>query len=84
MALQNEPTESHENTEIAHDQVDGASKQNIRKIQINRQLQDVKFKENSISTSKYNLLTFLPKFLFEQFQKYSNIFFFAIVMLQVI
>lgn len=35
------------------------------------------------STSKYNLITFLPKFLFEQFSKYSNIFFFMIVMLQV-
>ena len=42
-----------------------------------------KFCSNSISTSKYNVFTFLPKFLFEQFSKYSNIFFFMIVMLQV-
>ena len=83
MPLQSQPAESPDNIEMAHDQVDSACKQGIRKIQINRQLQDVKFKRNSISTSKYNLFTFLPKFLFEQFQKYSNIFFFAIVMLQV-
>ncbi|GAA6033681.1 hypothetical protein JCM8097_004379 [Rhodosporidiobolus ruineniae] len=30
---------------------------------------------NSVSTSKYNLVTFLPKFLAEQFSKYANIFF---------
>lgn len=72
-----------DNIEMEQDQVDGKPKQEPRKIQINRQLQEIKFKKNSISTSKYNVLTFLPKFLFEQFQKYSNIFFFAIVMLQV-
>jgi len=38
----------------------------------------------NFSTSKYNIFTFLPKFLFEQFRKYSNIFFFIIVLLQVI
>jgi hypothetical protein len=55
-----------------------------RLIKINRQLQEVKFCSNSISTSKYNAFTFVPKFLFEQFRKYSNIFFFMIVLLQVI
>lgn len=34
-----------------------------------------KFLHNSVSTSKYNLLTFLPKFFFEQFSNYANIFF---------
>ncbi|SCV68524.1 BQ2448_645 [Microbotryum intermedium] len=34
-----------------------------------------KFSNNSVSTSKYNLITFLPKFFFEQFSKYANIFF---------
>jgi hypothetical protein len=52
--------------------------------QLNQSIQIVsKFCSNSISTSKYNVFTFLPKFLFEQFSKYSNIFFFMIVMLQV-
>ena len=54
-----------------------------RVIRINQIIQPAKYCRNSISTSKYNIATFLPKFLFEQFRKYSNIFFFLIVMLQV-
>ncbi|KAK4055166.1 aminophospholipid translocase [Microbotryomycetes sp. JL201] len=34
-----------------------------------------KWPGNSVSTSKYNLATFLPKFLLEQFSKYANVFF---------
>ncbi|KAF9583341.1 hypothetical protein BGW38_009712 [Lunasporangiospora selenospora] len=34
-----------------------------------------KYLHNRISTSKYNYVTFLPKFLYEQFSKYANIFF---------
>ncbi|KAJ1659306.1 aminophospholipid translocase [Dispira simplex] len=34
-----------------------------------------KFIHNRISTAKYSLITFLPKFLLEQFSKYANIFF---------
>ncbi|BGP28306.1 aminophospholipid translocase [Rhodotorula toruloides] len=34
-----------------------------------------KWPGNSVSTSKYNIVTFLPKFLAEQFSKYANIFF---------
>ncbi|KXJ22396.1 phospholipid-transporting ATPase IA [Exaiptasia diaphana] len=37
---------------------------------------------NKISTAKYNLITFLPKFLLEQFSRYSNIFFLFIALLQ--
>ncbi|KAH6565483.1 hypothetical protein BASA62_007225 [Batrachochytrium salamandrivorans] len=33
------------------------------------------FLHNSVSTGKYTLVTFLPKFLFEQFSKYANLFF---------
>eukprot|EP00054_Salpingoeca_dolichothecata_P013519 m.75492 g.75492 ORF g.75492 m.75492 type:complete len:1176 (-) comp20522_c0_seq1:32-3559(-) len=33
------------------------------------------FLHNRISTTKYNVLTFLPKFLFEQFSRYANLFF---------
>ena len=52
-----------------------------RKILINK-LQEQKFKNNSISTGKYTILTFLPKFLYEQFCKYANIFFLTIGLLQ--
>ncbi|XP_055894681.1 probable phospholipid-transporting ATPase IA isoform X6 [Biomphalaria glabrata] len=41
-----------------------------------------KFCSNEISTAKYNLFTFLPKFLFEQFRKYANIFFLFIALMQ--
>lgn len=33
------------------------------------------FYGNHISTTKYNFATFLPKFFFEQFSKYANLFF---------
>jgi hypothetical protein len=54
-----------------------------RIITINSGPQPAKFISNRISTSKYSLLTFIPKFLFEQFRKYSNIFFLCIVIFQV-
>ncbi|KAK4106496.1 phospholipid-translocating P-type ATPase [Parathielavia hyrcaniae] len=34
-----------------------------------------KYVDNHVSTAKYNVVTFLPKFLFEQFSKFANIFF---------
>lgn len=35
------------------------------------------------STAKYSIISFLPKFLFEQFRRYANIFFLFIALLQV-
>ena len=35
------------------------------------------------STGKYNFISFLPKFLFEQFRRYANVFFLFIALLQV-
>jgi hypothetical protein len=54
-----------------------------RIITINHGPQQTKFITNRISTNKYSILSFLPKFLFEQFRKYSNIFFLCIAVLQV-
>lgn len=54
-----------------------------RVITVNHGPQQTKFISNHISTSKYSILSFLPKFLFEQFRKYSNIFFLCIAVLQV-
>ena len=34
-----------------------------------------KYVDNHISTAKYNVFTFLPKFLYEQFSRYANLFF---------
>ena len=36
---------------------------------------NTEFCSNSVSTSKYNVATFVPKFLAEQFSKYANLFF---------
>lgn len=41
-----------------------------------------KYLDNSVSTSKYNVATFLPKFLFEQFSKFANVFFLFTAALQ--
>ena len=41
-----------------------------------------KFIDNHVSTAKYNFVTFLPKFLFEQFSKYANLFFLFTAALQ--
>ena len=54
-----------------------------RKIQIPQSL-DNYFIPNSITTCKYNLLTFLPKNLWYQFQKIANVYFVIIAILEVI
>ncbi|XP_047319881.1 phospholipid-transporting ATPase 3-like [Impatiens glandulifera] len=41
----------------------------------------VRFKGNSISTTKYNILTFFPKGLFEQFRRVANLYFLTISIL---
>ena len=41
-----------------------------------------KWADNHVSTAKYNIATFLPKFLFEQFSKYANLFFLFTAILQ--
>ena len=41
-----------------------------------------KFMDNHVSTAKYNIGTFLPKFLFEQFSKYANLFFLFTAIIQ--
>lgn len=34
-----------------------------------------KYVDNHVSTAKYNVATFVPKFFYEQFSKYANLFF---------
>uniref|UniRef100_A0A915NFD5 Phospholipid-transporting ATPase n=1 Tax=Meloidogyne javanica TaxID=6303 RepID=A0A915NFD5_MELJA len=53
-----------------------------RIIVVNSEHQRQKYCGNKIRTCKYNILTFLPLFLFEQFHRYSNIFFLCIAILQ--
>src|SRR5438067_9066673 len=40
------------------------------------------FVTNKIRTSKYTLLTFLPKNLFEQFRRVANVYFLFLIILQ--
>ena len=42
-----------------------------------------KYLHNSIATAKYNFATFLPRFLFEQFRRYANLFFLFTAIIQV-
>ena len=51
-----------------------------RTIHFNQASKD--FENNSISTSKYSLGSFVPKFFLEQFSKYANMFFLFISILQ--
>lgn len=48
-----------------------------RTIHVNDQAMNAqfRFRNNYVSTGKYNVITFLPKFLAEQFSKYANVFF---------
>jgi phospholipid-transporting ATPase len=41
-----------------------------------------RFVDNHVSTAKYNIATIIPKFLFEQFSKYANLFFLFTAALQ--
>merc|ERR1719334_2345046 len=56
-------------------------RKNFRTIILNEN-QAQKYKNNKISTAKYTPITFIPRFLFEQFRRYANIFFLCIGLLQ--
>ncbi|KAJ6602154.1 calcium transporting ATPase [Mycena sp. CBHHK59/15] len=46
-----------------------------RIIALNNAPANIEYASNFVSTSKYNLATFVPKFLTEQFSRYANLFF---------
>ncbi|KAI0799980.1 phospholipid-translocating P-type ATPase [Fomes fomentarius] len=53
-----------------------------RVVALNNSSANSEFCNNYVSTSKYNLATFVPKFLFEQFSKYANVFFLFTALIQ--
>eukprot|EP01132_Coremiostelium_polycephalum_P003757 gene3757-4677_t len=57
-----------------------------RTIYINNPERNIPFKHsgNKISTTKYNVLTFLPKNLYEQFRRAANFYFLVIAIIQLI
>uniref|UniRef100_A0A8C9T8V9 Phospholipid-transporting ATPase n=1 Tax=Scleropages formosus TaxID=113540 RepID=A0A8C9T8V9_SCLFO len=58
-----------------------ADQDDARLIFIN-QPQLTKFCSNRVSTAKYNVITFLPRFLYSQFRRAANAFFLFIALLQ--
>ncbi|XP_028904112.1 phospholipid-transporting ATPase IB isoform X1 [Ornithorhynchus anatinus] len=52
-----------------------------RTIYLNRP-QHAKFRDNRVSTAKYSVVTFLPRFLYEQIRRAANAFFLFIALLQ--
>uniref|UniRef100_A0A8C2M8W6 P-type ATPase N-terminal domain-containing protein n=1 Tax=Cricetulus griseus TaxID=10029 RepID=A0A8C2M8W6_CRIGR len=58
-----------------------ADQEEVRTIFIN-QPQLTKFCNNHVSTAKYNVITFLPRFLYSQFRRAANSFFLFIALLQ--
>ncbi|CCM04383.1 uncharacterized protein FIBRA_06558 [Fibroporia radiculosa] len=53
-----------------------------RMVVLNNSIANSEFCSNYVSTSKYNVASFVPKFLFEQFSKYANLFFLFTALIQ--
>ncbi|KAL0968678.1 hypothetical protein UPYG_G00270100 [Umbra pygmaea] len=64
----------------------GVGQEDDRHVRANDREYNDKFSyaDNHIKTSKYNVITFLPMNLFEQFQRVANAYFLVLVILQVI
>uniref|UniRef100_A0A1A8M422 Phospholipid-transporting ATPase n=2 Tax=Nothobranchius pienaari TaxID=704102 RepID=A0A1A8M422_9TELE len=74
-------SEGYEKTEDTSEKTSLADQEDARKICLN-QPQFTKFCSNRVSTAKYNVLTFLPRFLYSQFRRAANAFFLFIALLQ--
>ncbi|XP_031443145.1 phospholipid-transporting ATPase IA isoform X4 [Clupea harengus] len=71
----------YEKTEDGSEKTSLADQEDARLIYIS-QPQFTKFCNNRVSTAKYNVLTFLPRFLYSQFRRAANSFFLFIALLQ--
>uniref|UniRef100_A0A915KXH5 P-type ATPase N-terminal domain-containing protein n=1 Tax=Romanomermis culicivorax TaxID=13658 RepID=A0A915KXH5_ROMCU len=56
--------------------------ENSDRIVLLNRLQLDKYCSNKISTAKYSIISFWPRFFFEQIRRYANVFFFLIALLQ--
>ncbi|KAM8907681.1 phospholipid-transporting ATPase IA isoform 2-T2 [Spinachia spinachia] len=74
-------SEGYEKTEDTTEKTSLADQEDARLIYLN-QPQFAKFCNNRVSTAKYNVLTFLPRFLYSQFRRAANAFFLFIALLQ--
>ncbi|XP_039601412.1 phospholipid-transporting ATPase IB isoform X2 [Polypterus senegalus] len=81
------PTCSSTGYEKAEDEMSGTTSQAdltdaaARTIYLNH-AQQTKFCDNHVSTAKYGVLTFFPRFLYEQIRRAANAFFLFIALLQ--
>ena len=50
----------------------------------NKNFLELKYKDNTINTTKYNIITFLPKSLLLQFMRFANVYFLIIAIIQCI
>ncbi|XP_071314420.1 phospholipid-transporting ATPase IA isoform X3 [Trachinotus anak] len=73
--------DGYEKTEDTSEKTSLADQEDARLIHLN-QPQFTKFCSNRVSTAKYNVLTFLPRFLYSQFRRAANAFFLFIALLQ--
>ncbi|XP_061107589.1 probable phospholipid-transporting ATPase IA isoform X2 [Conger conger] len=73
--------EGYERTEDTSGKTSATAQEEARVIFINKP-QYAKFCSNHVSTAKYNVLTFLPRFLYAQFRRAANSFFLFIALLQ--
>uniref|UniRef100_A0A7M4FWN4 Phospholipid-transporting ATPase n=1 Tax=Crocodylus porosus TaxID=8502 RepID=A0A7M4FWN4_CROPO len=71
----------YEKTDDVSEKTSLADQEELRAIVIN-QPQLTKFCNNHVSTAKYNIITFLPRFLYSQFRRAANAFFLFIALLQ--
>ncbi|XP_044496807.1 probable phospholipid-transporting ATPase 4 [Mangifera indica] len=67
--------------------VQGSASEHTRLVYCNQprmhHKKPLKYRDNSISTTKYNFFSFLPKALFEQFNRVANIYFLIAALLSV-
>uniref|UniRef100_A0A8C3IRS0 Phospholipid-transporting ATPase n=1 Tax=Chrysemys picta bellii TaxID=8478 RepID=A0A8C3IRS0_CHRPI len=73
--------EGYGKTDDVSEKTSLADQQEMRTVFIN-QPQLTKFCNNHVSTAKYNIITFLPRFLYSQFRRAANAFFLFIALLQ--
>lgn len=62
----------------------GNGRSGVREIHVNDRAANAasRFYSNHVLTTKYNVATFIPKFLLEQFSKYANLFFLFTLIIQ--
>ena len=53
-------------------------------VRINEDITNPHGLSNKITTTKYNIITWLPKSLWEQFQRFANVYFIVVVILMYI